>query len=94
MVKNLKGKYEWCFSRLKCKNIGAILAITSENTKKEEIPYIEAKKQGTKYCLTYLDVSKIEEKYDWCFEGQRTAWKTNVTLLAVINKEIRCACCI
>ena len=29
--------------------------------------------------------------HDWGFEGQRTAWKKNVTLLVVINKKIRCA---
>ena len=42
------------------------------------------------YCLTYLGVSKKEQRYDSCFESQRAAWKVNVTFLAVISKEIRC----
>ena len=42
------------------------------------------------YRLTYLGVPKKEQRYNSCFEGQRAAWKVNVTFLAVINKEIRC----
>ena len=32
--------------------------------KKDEIKDLEAKKQQRKYHLTYLDVSKIEKRYD------------------------------
>ena len=55
--------------------------------------YLKANKQQTRYRLTYLEVSKEEKRYDWCFEGETTAWKVNVTLLGVINKKIRCVLC-
>ena len=39
--------------------------------------YLKANKQQTRYRLTYLEVSKEEKRYDWCFEGETTAWKVN-----------------
>ena len=90
VVRKLKAKYEWCFSRLKCNKIGAVLQLQVKLQKTAKITYIEANIQRTAYRLTYLDLWKIEEKYDWYFEGQRTAWKINVTFLPVIKIKIRC----
>ena len=44
--------------------------------------------------LKTLKGLEVKERYDWCFESQRTAWKVNVTFLAIIDKESRCAWCI
>ena len=35
-----------------------------KHQKTAEIMYLEGKKQQTKHCLTYSDVSKKEKKYD------------------------------
>ena len=56
-----------------------------------EATYLVSKKQQTKYRVTYLEVWKWENKSDWCFECQRTAWKVNVTVLEVVNQEKGCA---
>ena len=45
-----------------------------------EITYLGSRKKQEKYFLTYLEVSKEEERYDWCFQDQNTASKVNVTL--------------
>ena len=58
-----------------------------------EITYLKAKKQQTRYLVTYLTISKKEKSYDWYFEGQRTTSKVNATFLADINKETGCASC-
>ena len=36
VVRKLEGKYEWCFSRLKCKKICVANAITSQTAKKKK----------------------------------------------------------
>ena len=56
--------------------------------------YLEANKQQTRYRLSYLEVSKLEKGYGWCFEMQTTAWKLIETFSEVINKQVRCASCI
>ena len=45
-----------------------------------ETTYLDARKKQEQYFLTYLEVSKEEERYDWCFQDQNTASKVNVTL--------------
>ena len=55
-----------------------------------KITYLKPNREGTRYVLTYLEISKEEQMYDWCFEGESTAWKVNVTFLMVINKETTC----
>ena len=73
MLRKLEAKCEWCFSRLKCNKIGAADAIISETSKSSRNNVLESNKQQTRSRLTYLEVSKWEKRYDWCFEGQRTA---------------------
>ena len=55
--------------------------------KTKEIKCLEGNKQLTRYRLTYLQVSKEEKTYEGYYEDQKTAWKVNVTLLAVINRK-------
>ena len=82
----LKGKLQqdrclWCDYKLKCQ-------------KTIQIIYLQAHKQQTKYRITYLMFSRLEQGYNWCFECQTTAWKLIETFLGVINKQVRCALCI
>ena len=55
--------------------------------KKEEISYFQANKQQTRYRLTYLELSKLEQRYGRCFEGQSTTPKFNGTLSAIKKKQ-------
>ena len=80
-VKLQQDRCRWCNYKLKCH-------------KTAEITYLEANKQQAVYHLTYLEVSKLEQKYGWCVEAQTTAWNLNGTFLAVISKQVRCASCI
>ena len=52
----------WCNYKLKCH-------------KTAQIKYSEANKKQARYRVIYLDVSKFEQGYGWCFEGQTTALK-------------------
>ena len=62
--------------------------------KTAEIAHLKAKKQRTRYRVTYLEFSKKVKQYNLYFQGKRTKGKVNVTFLAAINKEIGCAFCI
>ena len=62
--------------------------------KMPKIGNLKANKQQRRYPLTYLDVSKLEQGYGWCFEGQTTAWNLIEMFFEVINKQARCALCI
>ena len=73
-VKLQQCKCCWCNYKLNCHK-------TAETT------YLEANKQQTRYCQTYLEVLKLEQRHGWCFEGQTTARKANGTFLAVKNKQ-------
>ena len=73
-------KCRWCNYKLKCHK-------TVEKT------YLEQNKQQRRYRLTYLDVSKLEQRYGSCFERQTTAWKLIETFLGVINKQVRRVSC-
>ena len=53
--------------------------------KTEEIMFLKANKEQTRYRLIYLHASKSKKRYDWCFERKMTEWKGNVTFLAVKN---------
>ena len=66
--------YSWCIYLLKC-------------LKSKEKTHLEASKQQTMSRLTYLDVSKMEKWYCWCFEVQIIALKIDQTFSAVKNKE-------
>ena len=42
--------------------------------KTAEITYLEANKEQTRQCLTYLELSKLDQRYGWCF------WSPNDSL--------------
>ena len=42
-----------------------------------EITYLQAEEQQTRYCLTYLELWKKEQRYGWCFQDRRTTPKVN-----------------
>ena len=100
VVRKLEGKYEWCFSRLKCKKICVANAITSQTAKKKkkkkkaEITYLEGRKQQTRYRLTFSDNSRSEKRYYWSFENERRAWNVNVTFFAIVKNDIGFSWCI
>ena len=52
-----------------------------------EITSLQANKQETRYRLKDLEVSKLEQSYGWCFEGQSTTPKVNGTFSAVKKKK-------
>ena len=54
-----------------------------------QITYLEGKKEQTSYHLRHLELLKSEKTYEFCFEYQKRASKVNITVLAVIKKEIR-----
>ena len=58
-----------------------------EMQKTEETKSLEGDKQLTRHHLTSLRASKEEKRYNGYYEDQRTAWKVNVALLAVINRK-------
>ena len=45
----------------------------------EEITYLEGSKKEGRYCVTYLQVLELKKKEGWCFQGQNTAPKENLT---------------
>ena len=55
--------------------------------KRAEITYLQADKQQTRYRLTYLEVSKLQQSYGGCFEDHTTTPKVNGTFSAVKNKQ-------
>ena len=55
--------------------------------KRGEVMYLEASKQQRRYRLTHLELSRLEEKYGWCFEDESTGWETDGTFLGVENKQ-------
>ena len=62
--------------------------------KTAQLTYLEANKQQTKYRVTYPEPWKLQKRSDWCFQGQRNAWKVNGRFLGIINKEIKGTSCI
>ena len=64
-----------------------VIILYVEMKKTEEIKSLEGDKQLTRYRLTSLRASKEEKRYNGYYEDQRTAWKVNVALLAVINRK-------
>ena len=67
-------KYSWCIYFLKY-------------LKSNEKTDLEASKQQTRSCLTYLDVSKMEKGSGWCFQVQIIASKIDGTFLAAKNQQ-------
>ena len=92
-MRKVKGKHQWCFSRLKYNRIASPDTITSSTVKNSETKVFRSKHTTNKVTANILEVSKQEKRQDICFEGQTTASKVNVTFLALINKEITCDCC-
>ena len=67
-------RYSWIIYLLKC-------------LKSKEKAQLEASKQQTRSRLTYLDVSKMQKWYSWCFEVQIIASKIDGTFAAVKNEQ-------
>ena len=72
-----QNRYSWYIHLLKC-------------LKSKEKTHLEARKQQTRSCLTYLDVWKMEKWYGWCFEVQIAGSKIDGTFSAVRNNEQGC----
>ena len=88
--RELKAKYQWCFSRLKCHKIGTDHAITSYTAKTAEISYLQANKLQTWYRVTYLE-SSDKETVALMFWKSKDSMKVNTMFLAVRKEEVCCA---
>ena len=91
VIRKVKAEYEWCFSWLKCDFIGAADAIKGTFARNSRNNVFRIKQTTTKVLPNIFRGSEVTKKVRLMFWRPKESWKINVTLLAVINKEIRCA---